>query len=64
MRSTTLERQAEDIERWKSQKGIDGRDYVPANNGARRTPSKRALLKALSDAAAARGVTPPFSAKF
>jgi len=61
---TTLERQAESIERWKSAKGIEGRNYVPANNGARRTASKRALLKALSDLAVACGVSPPFSAKF
>lgn len=59
-----LESQAKAIERWKADKGIVGRDYVPANGGARRTPEKRALLATLTEEAAKRGRKPPFSAKF
>lgn len=48
MKQTSLERQARAIERWKRDNGIAGRDYVPLNNGSRRSSSKRALLKALA----------------
>jgi len=64
MKPTTLERQAQAVERWKSDRGITGRDYVPVNGGARRTESKRAMLASLSDSAAARGTTPRFRAKY
>lgn len=49
MPKITIEQQAEAIARWKNKNGIDGRDYVPVNSGARRTPAKRALLKAIAD---------------
>ncbi|HXR35782.1 MAG TPA: hypothetical protein VN754_07535 [Candidatus Binataceae bacterium] len=61
MKRTTLERQAETIERWKSRSGVTGRDYVPANSGATRSPSKRALLQAIDDAARERGARPRFA---
>ena len=32
------------IERWKAERGYEGRDYIPANSGRRRTAAKRALL--------------------
>jgi hypothetical protein len=64
MKTITLERQAQAIERWKSENGVVGRDYVPVNDGARRTASKRALLKALSDSAAERSAPAPFLANF
>jgi hypothetical protein len=64
MTATTIERQAEAIERWKASKGITGRDYVPVNSGARRTKAKRRLLSAMGEAAADRGAKPRFAAKF
>jgi hypothetical protein len=64
MKPTTLERQAQNVERWKSDRGITGRDYVPVNGGARRTESKRTMLSSLSDAAAARGRPSRFPAKY
>ncbi|HEV2545925.1 MAG TPA: hypothetical protein VGU20_01170 [Stellaceae bacterium] len=64
MTVTTLERQAEAIDRFKADKGIKGRDYVPVNSGVRRTQAKRQLLSAMSKAAAVRGVEPRFRAKF
>ena len=64
MNRITLESQAETIERWKSRTGVSGRDYVPVNSGATRTPSKRALLQSLADAAADQGSAPRFAAKF
>jgi hypothetical protein len=64
MKRTTLEQQARMIEDWKRQNGITGRDYVPANNGTRRTASKRGLLLALAKDAAQRGRSPNFPAKF
>lgn len=45
----TVEEQARIIERWKSRAGVTGRNYIPANSGATRTASKRALLKALAE---------------
>lgn len=60
---TSLEQQAKVIERWKAKSGVIGRDYVPANNGATRTEDKRALLRALAETAAERGVALPFKAK-
>jgi hypothetical protein len=62
MKRITVERQAEAIERWKSRSGVSGRDYVPANSGATRTPSKRALLQSLADTV--QGAPSRFPAKF
>jgi hypothetical protein len=64
MKQITLEQQARVIEGWKAAHSIAGRDYVPVNSGLRRTASKRALLSALARAAAARGRSPSFFAKF
>ena len=63
MERTTLERQAEAIERWKARRGISGRDYVPMNSGASRTEAKRALLRALAEDAQARNEPSRFIAK-
>ncbi len=63
MRRTTLERQAQIIARWKESNGVEGRDYVPANSGKRRTASKRALLTALKTEAKVPGRKQRFTAK-
>lgn len=64
MKRTTLERQARVIEDWKRRHDITGRDYVPMNNGARRTESKRGLLSRIATDAAKTGRKPAFAAKF
>jgi hypothetical protein len=64
MKRITLEQQARAIEAWKSQNGITGRNYVPVNEGKRRTPSKRSLLRAIAEEADRRGRKPIFPAKF
>jgi len=63
MEQTTLERQAEAIERWKARRGVSGRDYVPMNSGTSRTESKRVLLRALAEDAQARNEPSRFVAK-
>jgi len=44
-----------DLERWlierKRALGITGNDFLPRNDGARRTDSKRRLLQAIADSA-------------
>ncbi len=42
--------------------GLTGQTYVLPNSGARRTEAKRALLRAIAEAAAEQGRTPPFKA--
>jgi len=49
--------------RWKSGSGVIGRDYDPVNSGATRSPSKRALLQVIEDAARKGGKRPRFAAK-
>ncbi len=44
----------------KRELGIVGNDFLPRNDGRRRTESKRRLLRAIEDAARSRGVRPPF----
>jgi hypothetical protein len=48
----------------KAELGIEGRDYVAINSGARRTPAKRELLQTIQDEAQAQGRNPPFHAAF
>lgn len=54
----------EDLERQliarKRALGITGVDFLPLNDGARRTASKRGLLRAIADNASAQGRTPRF----
>jgi hypothetical protein len=61
-----IEMKLEDQERWLAQRkaelGLEGRDYVPVNNGSRRTPEKRALLQTIHDNARAQGREPSFYA--
>ena len=45
----------------KRELGIVGNDFLPRNDGSRRTESKRRLLQAIEDAARSRGVRPPFA---
>jgi hypothetical protein len=49
MVTTTIDKQAAVIERWKADNGISGRGFVALNNGSRRTPEKRELLRALAE---------------
>jgi len=56
----------EDLERQliarKRELGIVGVDFLPLNDGSRRTPSKRRLLQTLAENAAAQGRKPKFPA--
>jgi|HubBroStandDraft_1064217.scaffolds.fasta_scaffold00074_24 hypothetical protein len=56
----TLAEQSAAIERHKAKRGLTGTDYVPVNSGTSRTDSKRALLRAIGDAAASRRREPVF----
>jgi hypothetical protein len=57
----------EDLERQlvarKRQLGIVGIDFLPVNDGARRTASKRRLLTTMAESAASQGREPRFRAK-
>lgn len=44
----------------KRELGITGVDFLPLNDGARRTASKRRLLRAIAENAASQGRTPGF----
>ena len=54
----------EDLERRlvarKRELGIVGVDFLPLNDGVRRTASKRRLLRAIAENAASQGRTPRF----
>ena len=41
---------------------ITGVDFLPRNDGLRRTESKRRLLEAIADSAAEQGIAPRFKA--
>jgi hypothetical protein len=58
----TLQQQEEFLAQRKAELGYTGNDYVPVNSGARRTWSKRQLLRALAKAAEERGEAPRFAA--
>jgi hypothetical protein len=47
----------------KRELGIVGVDFLPLNDGTRRTASKRRLLRAIAESAAAQGRTPRFLTK-
>jgi hypothetical protein len=64
MISMTFEEQQESLERRKAELGLTGTDYVLPNSGVSRTPEKRALLRAMKQAADERGVELPFKASF
>ncbi len=49
MNRITLEQQSAWLAKRKRELGLSGRDYVPANSGARRTAAKRALLEKLAE---------------
>jgi hypothetical protein len=59
---TTLDHQEQFLARRTAELGYTGRDYVPANSGANRTESKRALLRAIAQTAADRNEAPRFAA--
>ncbi len=48
----------------KRELGILGNDFMPLNDGTRRTESKRRLLQAVADNAPAQGRGPRFKARF
>ena len=62
-RAITLEEQAARLERRKAELGWTGPVTVQPNPGGRRTPEKRALLRAIADSARAQGRAPKFTAK-
>lgn len=64
MTQTTLADKAQSISRRKAEAGIEGRDYVIANLGTRRSPEKRDLLRTIDAEAKARGAKPRFRANF
>lgn len=64
MRVVTLEQQAKSIERRMTTLGLTGRPDVAANDGGRRTESKRALLAAIACEAKKQGRKATFSANF
>ena len=49
MNRITLDQQSAWLAKRKQELGLSGRDYVPANGGARRTAEKRALLEKLAE---------------
>jgi len=61
-----IEINLEDHARWLAQRkaelGLEGHDYVPINNGSRRTEAKREALRAMRDHARAEGREPHFYA--
>lgn len=58
----SIEEQAAFLERRKKELGITGDDYVPVNQGGRRTESKKALLRSLRISAEKQGRKPTFKA--
>ncbi len=46
----------------KRELGITGVDFLPRNDGMRRTESKRRLLEAIADSAEEQGIAPRFKA--
>ena len=62
MKTISLEDFEKGLESRLAALGWTGRDYVLPNSGLNRTPEKRALLRAIADAAAERGVESPFKA--
>ena len=63
MTRITLEEKARSLAQRKAELGIEGRDYVPVNSGARRTEAKRALLRTIEREARAQGVGLRFEAR-
>ena len=51
MNRITLQQQSAWLAKRKRELGLSGRDYVPMNSGARRTPEKQALLDKLAEIA-------------
>ncbi len=62
-RAITLEQQQARLTELCPEYGVK-RLPVSANSGGRRTPSKRALLKAIEDVCREQGREPPFKAAF
>lgn len=59
---TTIQAKADALARRKAVLGIVGQEYVAPNSGARRTASKRQLLRTIEREARSRGTTPHFKA--
>lgn len=61
MKTINLDELEECLIARKRQLGIAGIDFLPLNDGRRRTASKRRLLRAIAENAAAQGRTPRFA---
>ena len=62
MRVLKLREEAKRIEARKRDLGLDDARFAAARNkGARRTPAKRQLLRAIEEEARRQGRTPPFA---
>jgi hypothetical protein len=63
MKTISLDELEECLIARKRQLGIAGVDFLPLNDGKRRTASKRRLLRAIAENAAAQGRSPRFTTK-
>ena len=63
MKTISLDELEECLIARKRQLGIAGVDFLPLNDGKRRTASKRRLLRAIAENAAAQGRSPLFTTK-
>lgn len=63
MKTISLEDLEQRLVSRKRELGIVGVDFLPLNDGSRRTESKRRLLRAIAESAAANGRQPRFRAK-
>lgn len=63
MKTITLEELERRLIARKRELGIVGVDFLPLNDGARRTESKRQLLGKIAENAAVQGRSPRFRAK-
>jgi hypothetical protein len=63
MKTISLDELEEHLITRKRQLGITGVDFLPLNDGKHRTASKRRLLRAIADNAAAQGRSPQFTTK-
>jgi hypothetical protein len=63
MKTISLDGLEERLIARKRELGIIGVDFLPLNDGTRRTASKRRLLRAIAENAVAQGRTPRFATK-
>ena len=63
MKTISLEELERRLVARKRELGIEGVDFLPLNDGSRRTESKRRLLRRIAENAAAQGRRPAFATK-